>query len=528
MDKIDQAIQKKHHISKNKTLNHQTWQEFEEAIKGKRLFLFGVGNGADYYYEKYGQNACAEGVIENDQSLWGVDAQEIISEMAGDNYQDVKITDISVLNQYSAEEVVILISSFRYYSEIAEQLEEAGFNNYFAVLPMEANQREGMADFGREDRISFYTRENDKQPINKKKIIFLTMCDYAGHGKEIARQLLKLRDDLDLVWVVKDLRKRAPDGIRRISRRNNKRFIYEMSTAGIWICDTGIPSQIKKREGQVYIQVKHWASVTLKSFGYDLARFRQEKSLIEFCDYDSKIIDYIITGSEFDTATCRRGFAFEGEVFQAGSPRSDALFHGLEYRETVSQYYHLGKDKKLLLYAPTFRSKKGGEYIPQASHIDLDFAKVKEGLEKRFGGDWLILLRLHPVVAEESKKLDKPEYVVDVSDYYDSEELVAASDIMVTDYSSIMFEPAFVKKPVFLLAVDKDEYIDGERSLLIEYDHLPFPTAKSNEELVRNIVCFGQEEYDAKVQSFLDEYGVHEDGHAGERAAGFVSRLIDR
>ncbi len=528
MDAIDRAIVKSWHISRNEKLNAQTWKEFEESLNEKKLFLFGAGRGADFYYEKYGKNACAEGIIENDNKLWGIPVQEIVSEKIYGNAQNIKIVDISVLDQYLADDIVVLISSLKHFEEIAKQLKERGIYNCFAVLPMEANERKGKTVYEREDRFFHYLKESCSQPINKKKIVFFTMCDYAGHGKEIAKQLLRIRNDLDIVWIVKDLRINMPDGIRLVAERNSRKFIYDMETAGMWICDTGIPMFMKKRDGQTYIQIKHWPSVTLKSFGFDLAKFRQEKSLIKFCEYDSKMIDYIITGSEFDTRTCRSGFAFEGEVFQAGSPRSDALFHASEHRMTISQYYHLDRTKKLLLYAPTFRSKTGGKYIPQASHIDLDFNKVKEALERKFGGSWLILLRLHPVVASESRKLDKPEYVVDVSDYYDSEELVAASDIMITDYSSIMFEPAFVKKPVFLLAVDRKEYIDGERGLLIDYEDLPFSIAESNDELIQNMERFEQKEYEEKVQQFLDEYGVHEDGHAGERAAVFVSQMIGR
>ena len=98
--------------------------------------------------------------------------------------------------------------------------------------------------------------------------------------------------------------------------------------------------------------------------------------------------------------------------------------------------------------------------------------------------------------------------------------------MMITDYSSIMFEPAFVKKPVFLFAVDKNEYIDQERTLLIEYETLPFSIAETNEELAENIRKFEPAEYEKRLKDFLDKYGVHEDGHAGERAAGFISSLI--
>jgi CDP-glycerol glycerophosphotransferase (TagB/SpsB family) len=114
-----------------------------------------------------------------------------------------------------------------------------------------------------------------------------------------------------------------------------------------------------------------------------------------------------------------------------------------------------------------------------------------------------------------------------VTDYYDCQELASAAEATITDYSSIMFEPAFVLKPVFLFAPDRMEYIDKERTLLIEYASLPFPIAESNEEMVENIINFDIEQYRSNVRDFLDENGVHEDGHASERAAEFISGLID-
>ncbi|MNC57198.1 putative CDP-glycerol:glycerophosphate glycerophosphotransferase [compost metagenome] len=123
--------------------------------------------------------------------------------------------------------------------------------------------------------------------------------------------------------------------------------------------------------------------------------------------------------------------------------------------------------------------------------------------------------------------MKRPDYVIDASGYPDSQELVAAADVMITDYSSIMFEPAFVRKPVFLYAPDRKEYINGERKLLIDYDTLPFSIAESNEDLANNIENFNQEEYVRQVDEFMEKYGVHEDGHASERAAKFISDLVD-
>ena len=131
------------------------------------------------------------------------------------------------------------------------------------------------------------------------------MSDYAGHGKEIANQLLKRKEDLELVWIVKNLNVEVPAGIRLVSQNEQQEYIHELETAKMWVCDTGMPLDIVKRDGQIYVQVKHWSSVTLKAFGFELARFRQNKSMIELCERESRIIDYIITGSKFDTETCR-------------------------------------------------------------------------------------------------------------------------------------------------------------------------------------------------------------------------------
>lgn len=121
-----------------------------------------------------------------------------------------------------------------------------------------------------------------------------------------------------------------------------------------------------------------------------------------------------------------------------------------------------------------------------------------------------------------------PKYVVNMSAYVDGEEAAAACDIMISDYSSIMFEPAFVKKPVFLFATDKKGYIDKEYDLLIDYDTLPFPIAESNRELIHNIEGFKQDDYENNLDLFMKQYGVHEDGHASERAGKMISDLIDK
>lgn len=521
---ISSVIEKGWHISGRDDLDSQTWEMFEDKVRGKKLFLFGLGEGACFYFESKWNKHVLEGAIDNDITKQGIKVKWILPKEADDNCGELRISDMVVLKQYAPEDVVVLITSLRGYREICEQLEACGIYQNYALLPMEANWRKNHSYELEEDTEQYIKKCYDAK-INPKKIVFRNQTSYGGHGKYIMEQLLKIRSDLEIVWIVQDLHIEVPEEVQLLSVRNTKRFFYEMETAKIWVWDYLIfDTDIVKRPEQIYIEVKHWSSVTLKTFGLDLFLFQNKQQDIDIAMYNSKMMDYIIVGSEFDETTCRSGFAFNGEVFMAGSPRTDILFAPSEAKRKVFTQYLIDDELHVCLYAPTFREDRFDYHME--GRIDLDFESVIEALEARLGGKWCIFLRFHPYIAAQSRGAEKPGNVIDVSDYPDSQELLAASDVLITDYSSIMFEPAFVRKPVFLFATDRQEYIDGERRLLIDYNTLPFPLAESNEELVCEIQDFDQQKYEENVTAFLDKYGVHEDGHASERAAAFISDLI--
>ena len=158
--------------------------------------------------------------------------------------------------------------------------------------------------------------------------------------------------------------------------------------------------------------------------------------------------------------------------------------------------------------------------------LGLDFESLSAGLQEKFGGEWIILFRAHPCAAVESAKIKKPSFVIDASYYEESQELVAAADITITDYSSIMFESAFIGRPVFLYAPDKEQYVGKERELWIPYRSLPFCVCETNDALRKAIAEFDPENYGKRVKRFLESYGVHEDGHASERAATFIRERL--
>ena len=516
MNVIESAVNHNRHITKIDSLKYQTWEKFYTETADKKIFLFGLGSGALYLVYKCSKKICFDGVIDNDKSKQGYKFNNFFSYDAEANVE-CTITDISILDGIDPNKTAVVITSTVYYEEIYAQLQEIGINNIYSLLHMELN---GNA----------YSENNNiekEYKINDKKLIFYTRGSYSGHSKYIAEALLNIRNDLELVWIVNDISISVPEGIRKIDEKMPYIVDCEMKTSKVWIYETLIPPRYVKAPEQIYIQTKHWSSITLKTFGIDLNKFRNSLKGIEHCQQDGAMMDYMFFGSDFDEETCRRGYNFQGRGIRVGSPRSDILFNSVNIRKNV--YNSCGIDEKIhtLLYAPTFSYVDTDSGMKEEMRdIDLDFAKLKKTLEIRFGGEWNIMLRLHPWVAAKSKEIEKPEYVIDVSDYQDSQELVAASDIMITDYSSIMFEPAFVHKPVFLFASDRNNFINVERELLIDYDTLPFPIAENNDELSKNIVEFNMEMYVNNVDLFMKKYGVNEDGHASERAAKFISDLI--
>ena len=203
------------------------------------------------------------------------------------------------------------------------------------------------------------------------------------------------------------------------------------------------------------------------------------------------------------------------------------MFKEKELKQKIYRHFKLPSNSHFLLYAPTYRYKKGeNHYIQETREIEIDYYQVLEALKKKFGGEWYIMLRLHPGHAKAVSQLKLPIFVINGSDYEDSQELCSACDVLISDYSSIMFEPAFVYKPVFLFATDKADYIDKEYDLLLEYDSLPFSIAENNAELIENIMNYEEEKYRLDLKEFFEIYNIHEDGHASERAAREILKIL--
>lgn len=504
-----------------------SWSRFEAAAKDNKVFLYGLGYCAVQFFERYGNAIVVQGIIDNDGYKQNFNIGEVLPEAFGTANEKVLIQSSRILNDANPNNTVILIASSAKYHEIVCELEMKGFYNYFIISLFE--DFEADAGPGAAEKISIAVHEYCKQAVSLQKVLFHTYGNYLDHEKYICNELLHQGQKLDIVWIVTDLAAELPSGIRKVLRSNWKKMIYEMETAHIWISDNSMPEYVVKRVEQVYIQTKHWASITLKKFYLDTTAFRDEPEKLALWRRESGMIDYIVVGSEFDKQSCIRGFQYNKEFIMAGSPRSDALFYENENKEKVFQYYGIEKDVHVLLYAPTYRfDRRKGKHAHQSRADGFDYEAVKTALEKRFGGRWIIAFRLHPSIKKALKEDLMYSFVLDVSAYEDSEELVSAFDITVSDFSSIMFEPAFVRKPVFLYAADLKDYLENEYDILINYQDLPFDIAENTDQLCDNILHFRESEYIDRVNAFFERYGINEDGQASKRVAKFVLGLLEQ
>lgn len=368
--------------------------------------------------------------------------------------------------------------------------------------------------------------------MDDQKIVMWTFEGGGGYGcspKYVAEEILKRnregRTAYKIVWLVNDIKKAFPAEIEKVEDTLWNRA-YHLSTAGTWIGNSRTFYGTRKRKGQRYIQTWH-ATICIKPIGkYRGDLFPRMAHIVS--EQDSKLIDQVLSGSTWCDHMYRDGLLYEGEIVKTGTPRCDVLFDQREerYRQMRSEY-GLPEDIRILLYAPTFRGgSQNKDRTVNAEETTVDFTGTVRALEERFGGTWCVFLRLHPQLSAKKEKLrtgQTSERLIDVSERPDMNEIIAASDAFLTDYSSAIFEANLIGIPGFIYADDLQEYIAERGDLFFDMYELPFPVALNNEELLGNIRGFDEERYKRSTEAFLKKVGMAEDGRASERVVDLIS-----
>ncbi len=359
-------------------------------------------------------------------------------------------------------------------------------------------------------------------PVKKNKIVFQSYYGrgYGDNPKYIAEELRRRGLPLDLVWVIADESQAVglPAELRTVVFRSF-RYIYEMSTARVWV-DNSRKEYCLKKKNQYYMQTWHGGLGMKKVENMVADKLGEE--YVRRAKRDAAQCDVMLSACTTITEDYRRYFWYpRGEILEKGLPRNDRLL-SFTPADTARVRQALGVEEgcRLLLYAPTFRDDHS------LAAYDMDYRRCKAALEARFGGSWKIALRLHPNVFRLSDTMDfDPAVVVNASHYPDMQELYMVADMVVTDYSSVIFDFLLIGKPSLLYASDVAAY-RTERDYYFEFADLPFALCETNDQLEQEILQFDEAAYAQRIAAFKATHGMKDDGHAAAAAADWILEKV--
>ena len=307
------------------------------------------------------------------------------------------------------------------------------------------------------------------------------------------------------------------------SRADNK----ALRRAKYWIANYRMLDYQHPRKGQIYVQC--WHGTPLKRLGYDIAESDNAmNSLSEIREKyrtDAKKFRWLLSPSpfatdKFATAWNLRETGQEYKILEAGYPRNDRLAKaGPEETEELRKRFGAA-GKKVILYAPTWRDNQHVSGKGYTYRTEVDFDRLKEEL----GGDCVILFRAHYLVANSFDFARYGGFVRDVSSYPDINDLYIASDMIVTDYSSVFFDYAILERPVIFYMYDLEEYAGEMRGFYLSPDELPGPVVRDEDALIREIRAADSWKADEEYKKFVRRFDPYEDGNSSERV---LARIIE-
>lgn len=388
------------------------------------------------------------------------------------------------------------------------------------------------------DIVSINRAKFSKLPIKNNRIV---LNNFGGKGygcnlKYIAEEIIRRNLPYEILWLCKDERDIRKNGLPlkiKTTGFKNTKGLKAMFTTKIIISNVHLNNLIAKgwlkSNEQKYIQTWH-GSLGIKKIDYsvknnDNAFFTSKWH--KLTDTDIKMTDYLISNSEFEKNVFKEGLLWNKPFLETGHPRNDIFFKDTieleKIRKKVFDKFKIDYSKKVILYAPSFRDDK------RLDVYNLDYKFLLETLKQNLGNNWIIMVRLHPQLVSSNQhahlfKTDKD--IIDASYYSDIQELLVATDIGITDYSSWIFDFMLSRKPAFIYAEDIKKY-NTERGFYYPLESTPFPVAKNNAELAENIKNFDYNKYRNEVEKFLKEKGCMEDGHASERVVDLIEEIIN-
>lgn len=331
-------------------------------------------------------------------------------------------------------------------------------------------------------------------------------------GLALFYEMGRREDGRTRYWSVLDLSVRVPVGAVPLVRYSEE-WYRKLHTVEYLVNNNNFPFYYRKRAGQKYIQT--WHGTPLKRIGNDIPSTHLSLPYVNLMQREARYWDFLLAQNEFSREVLPQAFGTNCRVLTEGYPRNDALAQDDRPELGAKVRSHLGIDpgKTVILYAPTWRDYLKGQGNRYQMSSFLDFQEACE----RLGPNYVFLVRGHSNVAGRVPALANSS-CIDVTDYEDINELYMASDLMVTDYSSVMFDYCVTGKPMFFLAPDLERYRDSVRGFYFDFESTsPGPIVDSTAALAESILNGPSAVYTERYERFKDLYASHDDGLAAQR-----------
>lgn len=349
---------------------------------------------------------------------------------------------------------------------------------------------------------------------------------FQGNGagdspRAIHEELLRRGEKLEHVWLVRDGRAEVPATARAVQYDSLESWDL-LARARYYVVNDSVPPAFRRRPGQTVVQM--WHGTPLKQIGHDFMHdYYTSPEVLEALEHDSAQWSLLASPGSYATPVLKRALGYEGEVVESGSARTDALLKPDAARiAEVRRRLGLPEGKKVVLYMPTWRENRLGWSLASGYRLDLQIDI--EAARRELGEDHVLLVRGHHKVNEQVRDGVRDGFVRDVSRWADPTDLLLVADVLISDYSSAIFDYAHTDKPILLFTYDLEHYRDTLRGFTFDFEKkAPGPLLRDSASLieaVRDADAVGERYARARAE-FRAEFCDLDDG-------GAAARIVDR
>ncbi|WZY00276.1 CDP-glycerol:glycerophosphate glycerophosphotransferase [Bacillus sp. FSL W7-1360] len=360
-----------------------------------------------------------------------------------------------------------------------------------------------------------------RRPLKKKRVLFESFGGktYACNPRYIYEELQKNDDSYECIWAFNQPKDKDIPGKHRKVKRLSLKYYYYAATSQYWVMNARKEKTLDKRAGTIYVQT--WHGTPLKRLAADMKEVKMpgtsttayKRNFYE----ETQSWDYLISPNMYSSKIFRRAFNFTKEMLDIGYPRNDLFYDpaktDMSNIQRLKQRLNIPSNKKVVLYAPTWRDDEFYARGRYKFEVKLDLREM----QARFADEYVVLLRMHYLIADNLDVDGLEGFVYNVSDYDDIAELYLISDVLITDYSSVFFDYANLKRPIVFYTYDLDKYRDDLRGFYIDFAvEAPGPLLETSEQVMdalENIESVSAE-FEQKRDDFYNQYCHLDNGQA--------------